>query len=138
LPPTKVECSDYAPWWNNEADNTGITNPKGCAHDLPITSPNIALSVNSVTPKESITTMSLSSVENTYLPVKLAENFPNLQYIQSTDTKLDKLFKANFEGLTKLKKIRFDRCKISKLDTEVFQPLTGLQHLGLSRYHHGF
>jgi Leucine-rich repeat (LRR) protein len=68
-----------------------------------------------------------------FLPVKVAEKFPNILGISAFDCNIKKIFKANFENLNKLTEIHLHGNKIETIYSNTFEDLVLLQHIFLGK-----
>lgn len=66
-----------------------------------------------------------------YLPLAIAEHFPNLQGIQADSCAIKGIAKENFNGLSKLKALYLQFNQIEMITTESFSDLVELEILDL-------
>lgn len=68
-----------------------------------------------------------------YLPVKVAESFPNLVEYWAHNSAIKKISKMNFESLTQLKVLLLQGNEIQEIPSDTFEDLTSLKTLYLSK-----
>lgn len=82
---------------------------------------------------ENVKAFSLNGNQNVkYLPVKIAEAFPNLVEYSAKNTYLESVSAVNFEGLNNLKQLNLSDNDLSVIERETFAALTELEQLDLS------
>lgn len=81
---------------------------------------------------ESVSVLQLTSNENVeYLPEGAGVSFPKLHVIDAYGCSIKSLNKLNFEGMTKLVQINFDRNKIETIDENSFEDSIELTNINL-------
>lgn len=89
---------------------------------------NVIISTNDNTVKA----LELETNKNIFfLPVKVAENFPNLVGYSAWECSLKEISKENFAGLNKLKILELSRNAIEAIADDTFADLTDLSYLYL-------
>jgi hypothetical protein len=68
-----------------------------------------------------------------FLPVKVAEKFPNILGISAFDCKIKQISKANFENLHKLTEIHLHGNMIETIYSNTFEDLVSLEVIFLGR-----
>lgn len=68
-----------------------------------------------------------------FLPEKVANTFPNLIVYSVYNCSLVKVFPANFKNLVNLKALDLQNNKIEKIPNNLFDDLTSLEYLNLSK-----
>jgi Leucine-rich repeat (LRR) protein len=130
-----VKCEDYTDGYNYEdsrlVDLTGIANPKSCEYFQPITDQTTVLATEpTLMAKENIVVIDMDGTsEIQYLPLKIAENFPNLSVLTAEGCGILSISYENLKGLTKLKYLALDFNQITVLDAAVLQDLGGILRL---------
>lgn len=66
-----------------------------------------------------------------YLPVKVAESFPNLIAYGADNTSVKEISKENFKGLTKLRTLGLIGTEIEKIYSDTFEDLVNVEVLWL-------
>lgn len=68
-----------------------------------------------------------------YLPVDVAERFPNLVAYDASECAIKKISKANFVGLEKLRSLALVENHIEKIYSNTFEDLVELEYLWLCK-----
>jgi Leucine-rich repeat (LRR) protein len=68
-----------------------------------------------------------------YLPVEIAEVFPNLEAYAAWECSLETVSNKNFKNLRQLKLLNIRNNKISTIEIDTFEDLTQLRELHLSK-----
>lgn len=68
-----------------------------------------------------------------FLPLKVAETFPNLLAYSADRNSLTKINKANFAGLNKLEKLSLSYNHITTIRSDTFEDLIALEELELGK-----
>jgi Leucine-rich repeat (LRR) protein len=68
-----------------------------------------------------------------YLPVEIAEVFPNLEAYSAWDCSLETVSNKNFKNLTRLMVLNLSNNKIATIEMDTFEDLAGLRELHLSK-----
>lgn len=68
-----------------------------------------------------------------YLPINVAENFPNLLAYIAFQCRIQRIDKINFKNMTKLQLLDIRENQISQIKNGTFDDLLALQHLMLSK-----
>lgn len=68
-----------------------------------------------------------------YLPIKIAETFPNINKIYASSCSIKEVSNENFKNLSKLKFLFLGNNEIKKISRNTFEGLTSLESLGLSK-----
>lgn len=68
-----------------------------------------------------------------YLPIKIAESFPNLLALSAWDCSLKEISRKNFENLSKLKQLILYRNEIETIFYDTFADLIALEYLNLRK-----
>lgn len=69
-----------------------------------------------------------------YLPVDVYKSYPNLVIYFAHSCNIKFLLKANFKNLGSVKEVHLDNNRIQKLDGEMFEDMSSLQILYLSKW----
>jgi Leucine-rich repeat (LRR) protein len=81
--------------------------------------------------------LSLKFDENqkiSFLPIQVAEKFPNIISYTATLCSVKTISKKNFAGLTKLRELKLDLNQIERIDKDAFGDLDLLEHLHLGSF----
>ena len=82
--------------------------------------------------KEDVIILDVENVaDSDYIPINLAEQFPNLEFIKAERCSIRGLAVATLAGLTKIRFIDLDYNKIQTLTAEMFQGLTTLERIDM-------
>jgi hypothetical protein len=133
-PLTVVQCQSYTTSFNGNAyaDLTGITSPQTCVYQAALAVSSTVVTVGSTVSKESIIAIDNGgTISNVYMPLDLADSFPNLNMILSSSDRIATLSYRSFKGLTKLKYIDLSHNSISSIDASVFKDAVNLIHIKL-------
>jgi Leucine-rich repeat (LRR) protein len=80
-----------------------------------------------------ISKVSLKNVQNENLPVNLAESFPNLLELSTSDTNFRIIKRENLRNLRKLETLRLENGEILKIRRDSFDDLENLRVLDLNK-----
>lgn len=108
-------------------------NDQRCVMDYStkITEENVQISTVNL----NILTLTIFRASNVFfLPVKVAETFPNLIVYQISKTSLRKISKRNFKRLYKLKDIYLVDNKVEIIFSDTFEDLVNLKKLKISKF----
>jgi Leucine rich repeat len=96
---------------------------------------SITIPETSILPRDvSVLGLALGGNKNVfYLPVKVAESFPNLLAYSAGNCSLKEIRSENFQGLTKLKYLRLRYNQIEIIATNTFLDLVNLEILELRK-----
>lgn len=109
---------------------TGIADPKGCIFKSPIKNPQTTLTVDSTVAKENIVAVYIEGTpEVEYLPISIAQNFPNVQIILAGNNSIKALSDLNFAGATKVTAIVLSDNQIETLTASMFAGVPNLIRL---------
>lgn len=75
------------------------------------------------------------NVNVSYLPVNIAEIFPNLVGYGAGNCSIKSISKANFQGLTSLKELLLFENFIETIPNNIFDGLTSLEFINLGKSH---
>lgn len=68
-----------------------------------------------------------------FLPVNVAEKFPNLQFYNAPDCAIKTIYKENFRDLSKLKYLNLYGNQLTKIESGIFDDLKSLTKLYLTK-----
>lgn len=83
---------------------------------------------------ENVTKISLYGNKNViYLPISVSEKFPLLTELIAWQCSVKEISKENFKNLYKLQRLDLDENQITKIQSETFEDLMGLEVLRLGK-----
>lgn len=68
-----------------------------------------------------------------FLPIKMAETFPNLLFYNGRNCSIKELKKKHFENLSRLEVVSFGSNRIETIYSDTFENLTSLQAIDLGK-----
>ena len=108
--------------------------PDVCIYKQPVVDSRTVLSVSAPVVKADIFILDVEEVAaSQYLPINLAAQFPNLEYIYAKACSIRGLAPTTLLGLTKIKRIDLKNNQIQTLTADMFQGLTTLLRLDMSK-----
>jgi hypothetical protein len=139
IPPPALPCSSFAVQhanWASFINTTGMTAPQTCIYNSAFTHVRTALTADgSAFAASEVTGVYITNNPGTVrLPIRLAQKFPRLSFIEAWYNSIEILDREVFQGLTNLGVIHMSRNKIKILNSAIFAGLNNLKYINFSEY----
>jgi Leucine-rich repeat (LRR) protein len=113
---------------------SGIIEPRACEYYTPIKTSGEVVSVNATFDRNRIVSLFVDgALTSEFLPSKIAENFPKLQYLKANRNQITTISKGHLIGLNNLQIIQMSKNKVTKILSDTFDVVPQLQYLDLSK-----